>query len=940
MTQPDRLLPAPAFNYSSIAALAARTAEDIEAELYGRSEAPYAKVLGGLFADLPTGMPLPLAILTALARKLLKQPTRVWESTTSLLVDIQPWVENIPSLGDIVELLTGIEDGDENDLGTFFLNLRKFFQSIDFADPDFDPAVVHKAFVETVVQPFIKTITQITSALLGPLSIGFLTDEIQTLLFEGGFDDPVTLVEADGITHDATDGVPGSNPLGCARVACDGTYKMRWSELIKVGKGWSLKAGAQVAYESLVATAGTNAVRVELQPYKGESNAQPMVIMAADESAAGTVPWGGLDQRETYVVPTDVTHVAIGWGTTEDATSGVVKFDNVYLDSIEKLPQSFTKDLPEDLQTLVNEALALWQGLGERLHVDEWDDWLTDAVAGWQALLDTFKGGLGGTLADIPTALNNAGQGVRDAIVQALGGSGTGHTAADVIAALQNIPQAAVDGLHDLATETNQIIEILAGGAVTAINSTVQAVKDWFHQWFGGGSQNAIPLSQKGTAWGVATLDGNSRIPVGNMPLDYIGGDSEIGKPTYVLLALAADQEIPNATETTLTGWTQVAGAAVTLTGGSSFPLPSGGWWHVEAHVVWDPGTSGARQAALMRSIAGTPTVVDADGAAVADSPFWAPRQALVGMQDMTNTSPLTEADPLSVRVYQNAGAARSVKGGGYPNGTYLLAVRRGDKDVVAATSRLYVCSESANQVYKVDASGTATAMTFTGLNAPKALWGDAAGNIYVADTRNKRVVKMTPTGVQSTLGFTGLGGSATGSNIWIFGITVDSDGSVYVIDDTFDQGRIVKLTSAGTQTVWKSGLEEPGSLAVGPNGNIFVCLPYQGVQEYTPSGTFVEGHFPSVIDNTYRDVYVAADGKIYVTDLKNRVVKMKDPSTNAISTLPAGFSGTNNPGHVAVDPTGSVFVTESGANRVNKLAVNNAYTVFTSGIIGDLWYG
>ncbi|AAN12580.1 minor tail protein [Mycobacterium phage Che9c] len=283
---------------------------------------------------------------------------------------LKNWAEDLPSaivafinnaaginLSSWEAFLASLNDGKGIDLPfitAFISGARQFFGSIDFTAPDFDPQEAAREFVRTVVQPFLNIVSQIVPALLGPLSIGFLTDEIQTLLYEGGFDDPITIVEGDGITHDATDGAPGSTPLGCARVECDGTYKMRWTEPLKVGKDWALKAGADVKYESLVAAAGSNAVRVELMPYKGESSPQPVVWMASDESPAGTEPWGPLNAWETYVVPADVTHVAIGWGTSEDAASGVVKFDNVYLQATQKIPQAFTKDLPEDLASLLN----------------------------------------------------------------------------------------------------------------------------------------------------------------------------------------------------------------------------------------------------------------------------------------------------------------------------------------------------------------------------------------------------------------------------------------------------------------------------------------------------------------------------------------------------------------------------------------------------------
>lgn len=307
---------------------------------------------------------------------------------------LQDWVEGLPAqaaaaVQALKDQLTKIVNATDTDVDDWLLGLLTGESPLDAS----------------------KLFGQIGNALLGAIGIGQITDEVQTLLFEGGFDDPITVVEGDGVTHDATDGVPGSDPLGCARVACDGTFKMRWSDPIKVGRGWSLKAGAQVAYQGLVAAAGSNAVRVELQPYKGVKNPQPVVWMASDESPVANAAWDALNAWETYVVPADVTHVAIGWGTSDAATAGVAKFDDVYLESIEKFPQAFTKDLPEDLQTLVNELLSLWQGLGERLHVDEWDDWLADTWSHAQAEANQIRDILAGL---VVTPINSAIQAIKD----------------------------------------------------------------------------------------------------------------------------------------------------------------------------------------------------------------------------------------------------------------------------------------------------------------------------------------------------------------------------------------------------------------------------------------------------------------------------------------------------------------------------------------------
>ncbi|QDF19837.1 minor tail protein [Mycobacterium phage Fulbright] len=262
-------------------------------------------------------------------------------------IDLSSWDAFVDSLN----------DGKGIDLPfitAFMSGAQAFFGDIDFTVPDFDPEDAAREFVRTVVQPFINTISRITAALLGPLPIGLLTDETTTLLYEGGFDDPVTIVEGDGVTHDATDGAPGSTPLGCARVACDGSFKIRRTEPQPVAKDWVLKAGADVKYESVVAAAGSNAVRVEIVPYMGEGNPQAAVWMASDESPTGTEPWGGLNAWGSYTVPEGVTHVSVQWVVASEATGGVVKFDNVYLQATQKIPQAFTKDLPEDLASLLN----------------------------------------------------------------------------------------------------------------------------------------------------------------------------------------------------------------------------------------------------------------------------------------------------------------------------------------------------------------------------------------------------------------------------------------------------------------------------------------------------------------------------------------------------------------------------------------------------------
>ncbi|AKC03050.1 minor tail protein [Gordonia phage Gsput1] len=232
------------------------------------------------------------------------------------------------------------------------------------------------------------------------------------------------------------------------------------------------------------------------------------------------------------------------------------------------------------------------------------------------------------------------------------------------------IRQALVDGLgsalaglnsltSSLQATLNQFGEIFDGFVVTPINSVVGAVKDWFNQWFGGGSSNAIPLSQKGANNGVCPLNGSGKVntallvtdSAGNVPtLDssgklrasqvpnlsdyYIGagargasggvaplnsdavvpltnlpgevggtGGSGAGLP-FINLRGTTDLSVPNNTPVTISGLSQQGTASVEWSGQSNsrFRLPRSGLWWLSGKLVWDSNRTGNRTVEIYRS--------------------------------------------------------------------------------------------------------------------------------------------------------------------------------------------------------------------------------------------------------------------------------------------------------------------------------------------------
>lgn len=270
---------------------------------------------------------------------------------------LEEWVQGIPVLSQIVAALTGIPGGIAQ-LAQAFKNLRDFLR-IDINVADFDPIAAAKHFATSVVQPFIQIASRIRAALLGPLPIGLLTDRLPTLLMEGGFDDPITIVEGSGFTHDATDGVPGTTPLGCARVECDGTHRQIATEIQEVGPGWTLEIAGYIKHQGLVA--GADAIRLNVIPYVDENTPAaggPIMVAtagAASGDSVGIDGWRLLPIKGAWTVPaTGISHVAIECHVTDSATGGVVKFDEITLHATQKIPQGFTKDLPQDLTSLWN----------------------------------------------------------------------------------------------------------------------------------------------------------------------------------------------------------------------------------------------------------------------------------------------------------------------------------------------------------------------------------------------------------------------------------------------------------------------------------------------------------------------------------------------------------------------------------------------------------
>ena len=193
----------------------------------------------------------------------------------------------------------------------------------------------------------------------------------------------------------------------------------------------------------------------------------------------------------------------------------------------------------------------------------------------------------------------------------------------------------------------------------------------------------------------------------------------------------------------------------------------------------------------------------------------------------------------------------------------------------------------------------------------PNGVAVDGAGNVYIADTKNRRIRKVDSTGTITTIagtgdyGFGGDGGPATEAQLGgPSGVAVDGAGNVYIADR--DNNSIYKVDFTGTITT----IAGTGDYGFGGDGG-----PATEAQLGGPNSVAVDG-----------------EGNVFITDSGNYRIRKVD-STGRITTIAGtgerGFSGDGRPATeaqlgwpygVAVDGAGNVYIADSENQRIRKV--------------------
>ena len=234
-------------------------------------------------------------------------------------------------------------------------------------------------------------------------------------------------------------------------------------------------------------------------------------------------------------------------------------------------------------------------------------------------------------------------------------------------------------------------------------------------------------------------------------------------------------------------------------------------------------------------------------------------------------------------------------------------------------------------------------------------------GNIYVADTYNQRIRVTNPTtGQVTTLAGTGTEGFADGPGTnarfnYPTGVAVAPNGNIYVADQGNQRIRAINPTTGQVTTLAGTGTEGfadgpgtnaqfnyPYGVAVAPNGTVYVAdqgnQRIRAINPTTGQVTTLAGSSAGFADgpgNTAQFLYpqgvaVAPNGTVYVGDTGNNRIRAINPTTGRVTTLAgstAGFAdgtGTNAqfnfPYGVAVAPNGTIYVADWFNHRIRTI--------------------
>jgi len=211
-------------------------------------------------------------------------------------------------------------------------------------------------------------------------------------------------------------------------------------------------------------------------------------------------------------------------------------------------------------------------------------------------------------------------------------------------------------------------------------------------------------------------------------------------------------------------------------------------------------------------------------------------------------------------------------------------------------------------------------------LNFPEGIAVDGVGNLYIADQDNHRVRKIsngviTTVAGNGTAGFSGDNGPATKAELnYPPTVAVDSSGNLYIADQY--NNRIREVSNGVISTVAGNGNG-------GFNGD---AGPAVGAELFYPYGVSVDGAGDLYIADEYNNrIRKVSGGTIYTVAGGNLSFGDDGPPTSALLGMPRS---------VATDLVGNLYIADSLLNRVRLVSGGVITTIAGTGIAGSSGFG